>query len=143
MDLFKNEVVDALCDTKLGQWEYTEGLEYRYLAQQELSETLREFARVSPHELAFEIMHVVGVVPPHQHLQTGGTIFILPKVHGLPATGKIYISGSWRDVAGGEMITVHAGDAHGFSVLKGESLWVLSVDSPKLDVHDRVTVGTE
>jgi quercetin dioxygenase-like cupin family protein len=77
------------------------------------------------------LLRIDGVVPPHRHLHSEETIYIIA------GKGTLFLDDGQRDLEAGDLVVVPRNTPHGFVPLDGPAV-VLSIFAPALREGDRV-----
>ncbi len=91
---------------------------------------------LTPDMIQLEIAKVTGDLrhQVHRHLRSNAVVIILGGLNPFPLAlnARMYYGTGWFSIGSQEVIRIHAGIFHGFTVGKGGILYFLSVQSPPL-----------
>jgi hypothetical protein len=95
----------------------------------------------APREVQVEVVRVTGDLAhmKHHHEQSAAVCLVLgPRTQCPPPTrAEYYLHHSWSDVENEEqIISIAAGETHGFTVERDGDLWFLSVQSPPIETEN-------
>lgn len=136
------------------QMHSAEGLEFARIPKSLLTPELRVFQKRAQSigvELEYELLRLVGTVPPHFHRRSGGTI-VKCNATGIGTSGILDYLGTypkkvlWEPIKPGVIKFVPAGMVHGLKYnqeqedIWSEQAYFLSVNTPTIEADDVVYV---